>query len=94
MYAKTLPQFRTALLFQIAHQATGLVIAFPLLFVRSKTAIIVLASLVMALDILLRSAQPSTGNPVALLIRISKAIPLLFIGSSSRTRLQKKPKRR
>lgn len=54
MYAKALPQFRTALLFQLAHQVTGLVIVFPLLFVYSKPVIIALASLAMALDILLR----------------------------------------
>jgi hypothetical protein len=54
VYAKALPKFRTALLFALAHQTAGLVIYFPLLFVTSKPTIIILASLGMALDILLR----------------------------------------
>ncbi|CAG7847789.1 SubName: Full=Uncharacterized protein {ECO:0000313/EMBL:CCA71182.1} [Serendipita indica DSM 11827] len=54
MYAVTLPRFRTALLFASLHQIIGWLIYFPLLFVRSKTAVIVLASLGMAWDILAR----------------------------------------
>ena len=54
LYAKTLPRFRTALLFALLHQVSGLIIYFPLLFITTKPVIIALASLGMALDILFR----------------------------------------
>jgi hypothetical protein len=54
MYAVALPRFRLALLIQTAYHLLGSAIYFPLLFVRSTTAIVTLASVGMAVDIGLR----------------------------------------
>ncbi|CCA67754.1 hypothetical protein PIIN_01578 [Serendipita indica DSM 11827] len=54
MYAVALPTFRAALLFQGLNQVIGFFLYFPLLFVRSPTAIITLASLGMAWEIIMR----------------------------------------
>ncbi|PVG04558.1 hypothetical protein CPB86DRAFT_777843 [Serendipita vermifera] len=54
MYAVALPQFRVALLVQAVYHILGSAIYFPLLFVRSTTVIVTLASVGMAWDIGLR----------------------------------------
>ncbi|KAG8836388.1 hypothetical protein FRC18_011519 [Serendipita sp. 400] len=54
MYAHALPRFRVALLVQSVHQVICFFIYFPLIFVRSTTAIVTLASLGIAFDLLAR----------------------------------------
>lgn len=54
MYAYALPRFRSALYFQCINQVIAFALYFPLLFVTSTTAIIVLASLGMAFEIFMR----------------------------------------
>ncbi|CAG8716554.1 2115_t:CDS:2, partial [Acaulospora colombiana] len=57
MYAVALPRFRMALLVQTVFHVLGAAIYFPLLFVRSTSAIITLASVGMAWDIGMRHMQ-------------------------------------
>ncbi|KAG8768193.1 hypothetical protein FRC15_005271, partial [Serendipita sp. 397] len=54
MYAAALPRFRVSLLFQCTNQVIGFFLYFPLLFVHNKKVIVVLASLGMAQEILMR----------------------------------------
>ncbi|KAG8829742.1 hypothetical protein FRC17_006134 [Serendipita sp. 399] len=54
MYAAALPNFRIALIFQCVNQVIGFLLYLPLLFVHNKKAIVILASLGMAWEILMR----------------------------------------